>query len=311
MKLLFAEQQPTAGEVRVSGYNVSTLRADEVPRLRRRLGIVFQDFRLLEDRTAAENVAFALEVTGARARHHRGPGDAGAHPGGARGEEPGVSPGAVGRRAAAGGHRPGAGERSGDPAWPTSRPATSTSAPPAASSSCSATSTPAAPWSSWPPTTSTSCARPSYRTIELRDGGAGLRQRGGRSRRRRRPREAADPRGAALLPPGAAAVGPLHHHHRLLALHPRALRPRRDQPARGAARHRGAGRDRRLRAAGHAGRDDHPRHPGHRGLSRGPGRELRHRGAGARAGRAPSWSSSATRTATSRPIPCRRRSRCG
>jgi cell division transport system ATP-binding protein len=66
MKLLFAEQKPTTGEVRVSGYNVSTLRVDEIPKLRRRLGVVFQDFRLLEDRTAAENVAFALEVTGAR-----------------------------------------------------------------------------------------------------------------------------------------------------------------------------------------------------------------------------------------------------
>ena len=66
MKLLFAEQKPTTGEVRVSGYNVSTLRVDEIPKLRRRLGVVFQDFRLLEDRTASENVAFALEVTGAR-----------------------------------------------------------------------------------------------------------------------------------------------------------------------------------------------------------------------------------------------------
>jgi cell division transport system ATP-binding protein len=66
LKLLFGEQRPTNGEVRVSGYNVSTLKRDEVPQLRRRLGIVFQDFRLLEDRTAAENIAFALEVTGAR-----------------------------------------------------------------------------------------------------------------------------------------------------------------------------------------------------------------------------------------------------
>jgi cell division transport system ATP-binding protein len=66
MKLLYAEQRPSAGEVRVSGYNVTALRRDEVPRLRRRLGIVFQDFRLLEDRSAEENVAFALEVTGAR-----------------------------------------------------------------------------------------------------------------------------------------------------------------------------------------------------------------------------------------------------
>ncbi|HEU4697717.1 MAG TPA: cell division ATP-binding protein FtsE [Gemmatimonadales bacterium] len=67
MKLLFAEQRPTSGDVRVSGYSVPELSGSEVPRLRRRLGVVFQDFRLLEDRTAAENVAFALEVTGARA----------------------------------------------------------------------------------------------------------------------------------------------------------------------------------------------------------------------------------------------------
>ena len=66
MKLLFAEQRPSQGDVKVSGYSVPALRANEIPRLRRRLGVVFQDFRLLEDRSAAENVAFALEVTGAR-----------------------------------------------------------------------------------------------------------------------------------------------------------------------------------------------------------------------------------------------------
>ena len=67
LKLMYAEQRPTSGDVRVSGFAVSSLRPADVPRLRRRLGIVFQDFRLLEDRTAEENVAFTLEVTGARA----------------------------------------------------------------------------------------------------------------------------------------------------------------------------------------------------------------------------------------------------
>ena len=66
MKLIYAEERPTSGEVRVSGYNVNEMRPRDVPMLRRKLGIVFQDFRLLEDRTAEENVAFALEVTGAR-----------------------------------------------------------------------------------------------------------------------------------------------------------------------------------------------------------------------------------------------------
>ena len=66
MKLLFAEQRPSQGDVRVSGFTVSSIGKGEIPRLRRRLGVIFQDFRLLEDRTASENVAFALEVTGAR-----------------------------------------------------------------------------------------------------------------------------------------------------------------------------------------------------------------------------------------------------
>ena len=66
LKLVYLADRPTSGEVRVSGFATARMAPSEVPRLRRRLGIVFQDFQLLEDRTAEENVAFALEVTGAR-----------------------------------------------------------------------------------------------------------------------------------------------------------------------------------------------------------------------------------------------------
>ncbi len=66
LRLIHVADRPTAGEVRVSGYDTGKLRSKDIAMLRRKIGYVFQDFRLLQDRSAAENVAFALEVTGAR-----------------------------------------------------------------------------------------------------------------------------------------------------------------------------------------------------------------------------------------------------
>ncbi len=72
VKLLIAEEKPTKGRVIFGHYDVGKLKSTELPKLRRHIGVVFQDFRLLPTKNAYENIAFALEVAG---RKHNEIGD--------------------------------------------------------------------------------------------------------------------------------------------------------------------------------------------------------------------------------------------
>jgi len=64
LKTMYAELPLIEGEGQIAGYNLRSLRPDDVPFLRRKLGIVFQDFQLLEDRSVEDNLAFVLRATG-------------------------------------------------------------------------------------------------------------------------------------------------------------------------------------------------------------------------------------------------------
>lgn len=71
IKLITGELKPTAGTVHVNGYSMERIRKREIPYLRRTVGVVFQDFRLIDTKTVYENVAFAMRVIGAREKEIR------------------------------------------------------------------------------------------------------------------------------------------------------------------------------------------------------------------------------------------------
>jgi len=64
VKLLIAEEKPTSGSIEIGGWDITDIAEKDIPFLRRQVGVIFQDFKLLPKKTLAENVAFALQVSG-------------------------------------------------------------------------------------------------------------------------------------------------------------------------------------------------------------------------------------------------------
>jgi cell division transport system ATP-binding protein len=71
LKLIYKDEEPTKGTIKVLDQNLRLLKKKNLPKLRRKIGVIFQDFKLLQDRTLEENIAFALDVTDTPARDMR------------------------------------------------------------------------------------------------------------------------------------------------------------------------------------------------------------------------------------------------
>jgi len=65
IKLLIAEEQPTGGKVEIGGWDITRIKQRDIPLLRRQIGVIFQDYKLLEKKSVIENIAFTLQVSGA------------------------------------------------------------------------------------------------------------------------------------------------------------------------------------------------------------------------------------------------------
>lgn len=71
IKLILKEENPTAGAIYIDNKDITKIKDKRIPYLRRSMGVVFQDFRLLQDKTVYQNVAFAMQIVNASKRHIR------------------------------------------------------------------------------------------------------------------------------------------------------------------------------------------------------------------------------------------------